>query len=218
MRAIDPRLRFYPPFPDFFLRLAPSRSSVWTGRVARGVRGNQHSLLSFGKGLRNEVRYINIDRHRDWLLHDYHREARARTGELAQFPAGLGSDSTRLSGLGRQPRGRGDSALVVTRVNPAEGIHNIADSENFPIERRWAESHPERFEPLYGAAENDPWFRLYRFAAGRIGNRSTKSPAIPRQEPGRDRPAVRYFDHRQKMPPARIWWRDRTIYNRWHDE
>ena len=61
----------------------------------------------------------------------------------------------------------GIQLLVVTRVNPAEGAHNVADSENFPIERQWADSHPERFEPLYGQRENDPWFRLYRVKRGK---------------------------------------------------
>ena len=34
----------------------------------------------------------------------------------------------------------------MTRVNPAEGSHNVADRDGFPIERVWAEAHPERFE------------------------------------------------------------------------
>jgi hypothetical protein len=50
----------------------------------------------------------------------------------------------------------------VTRVNPAEGPHNVADTELFPIERVWADGHPESFEPLYGLNERDPFFRLYR--------------------------------------------------------
>ena len=29
-------------------------------------------------GLRNEVRYVNINRHREWQLHDYHRQAMER--------------------------------------------------------------------------------------------------------------------------------------------
>ena len=48
------------------------------------------------------------------------------------------------------------------RCNPIEGRHNLADAEGFPIERRWAESHPEVFEPLYGVAEADPEMRIYR--------------------------------------------------------
>ena len=52
----------------------------------------------------------------------------------------------------------------MTRVNPGEGPHNVADAEGFPIEKVWAERHPETFEPLYGVREpdRDPFFRLYR--------------------------------------------------------
>ena len=52
--------------------------------------------------------------------------------------------------------------LVVARVNRLEGPHNVADPAGFPIERRWAESHPEAFQPLYGVAEDDPEMRIYR--------------------------------------------------------
>ena len=50
----------------------------------------------------------------------------------------------------------------MTRVNVTEGRHNVADRDGFPIERVWADQHPEKFEPLYGTREGDPWFRLYR--------------------------------------------------------
>ncbi len=56
----------------------------------------------------------------------------------------------------------GIQLLVVTQVNPAEGQHNKADTQGFPIERRWADSHPERFVLLYDEEGRDPWFRLYR--------------------------------------------------------
>jgi len=159
----DARLRFFPPFRDFYrgwLQL-----DAWSGlngsRVAYAGTNIPYYLLC--TGLRNEVRYINIDGHRDWLLHDYHRAARAlgqgnwpnsRPGWdriHADFPSWLNNLAAERIHL-----------LVVTRANPAEGIHNVADSENFPIERRWADSHPERFKPLYGQNENDPWFRLYQ--------------------------------------------------------
>jgi hypothetical protein len=51
---------------------------------------------------------------------------------------------------------------VVARVNRLEGPHNVADPAGFPIERRWAESHPEAYQPLYGVAEDDPEMRIYR--------------------------------------------------------
>ncbi len=74
----DPRLRFYPAFPDFFagwLQLE-SRSGTAGTRVAYAGTNIPYYLMAIG--LRNQVRDVNIDRHRDWLLHDYHREARKR--------------------------------------------------------------------------------------------------------------------------------------------
>jgi hypothetical protein len=161
--GVDSRLTFYPVFADFFrgwLALE-SRSGVAGSRVAYAGTNVPYYLL--GQGLRNQVRYINIDRHRDWLLHDYHREARAQ-GKGTWPNSRPGWDRVRpdyRAWLGNL-EAEGIQLLVVTRVNPAEGAHNAADSENFPIERQWADAHPERFEPIYGQAENDPWFRLYR--------------------------------------------------------
>ena len=70
---------------------------------------------------------------------------------MAQFPARVGQDSAGLQAWLDNLDAEDIQFLVVTRVIPAEGPHNVADSENFPIERRWADSHPDRFEPLYGA-------------------------------------------------------------------
>ena len=40
-------------------------------------------------------------------------------------------------------------------------MHNIADTEFFPIERRWADTHPETFQLIYGGAEKDRNVRIY---------------------------------------------------------
>jgi hypothetical protein len=159
----DPQFRFYPPFPDFYLGWVhfDARCGPAGARVAYAGTNLPYFLL--GRGLRNEVRYINIDSHRDWLLHDYHREARRR-GQGSWPNSRPGWDRIRpdfrawLENLDAE----GIQLLVVTRVNSDAGPHNAADPERFPIERRWADSHPDRFEPLYGAKERDPWFRLYR--------------------------------------------------------
>jgi hypothetical protein len=119
--------------------------------------------------LRNEVRYINVNGHRDWLMHDYHREA--MTGGLGHWPnsrPGWDRFRTDYSAWIENLDAEGIQLLVVTRVNPAEGAHNVADSEGFPIERRWADAHPERFVRLYGQDERDPWFRLYRVGRPRV--------------------------------------------------
>jgi hypothetical protein len=160
----DPRLEFYPSFPDFFIgwQNLEARSGPAGSRVAYAGTDIPYYLL--GKGLRNEVRYVNIDWHRDWLMHDYHREAEAR-GEGNWPNSRPGWDRIRPDYFAwlENLEAEGIGFLVVTRQDPAEGMHNISDPENFPIERRWADLHPDRFEPIYGVAEKDPWFRLYRF-------------------------------------------------------
>ncbi|MHB1562085.1 MAG: glycosyltransferase family 39 protein [Isosphaeraceae bacterium] len=159
----DPKLRFFPPFREYIAgwkAFEPygSRHGV---RVAYSGTNLPYYLL--GPGLRNDVRYVNIDAHRDWLLHDYHRDSRAR-GEGLWPNSRPGWDRIHpderawLDNL----EAEGIQFLVVTKANPAEGPHNVADADGFPIERRWADSLPGRFIPLYGAREHDPWFRLYR--------------------------------------------------------
>ncbi len=96
-------------------------------------------------------------------MHDYHRAAVAR--QAPTWPnARPGWDRAHpdfqawLANL----RDQKIQLIVVTRANPGEGQHNVADAQGFPIERTWADAHPDLFEPLYGARQNDPWFRLYR--------------------------------------------------------
>jgi hypothetical protein len=173
--SISPRSLFFPHFPDFqagWMQL-DARSGPGGSRVAYAGTNLPYYLM--GVDLRNDVRYENIDGRRDWLMHDYHRRAREQgrglwptprpgwdrmEGDYGAWLANLEADRIQL--------------LVVTRVNLGEGLHNAADAENFPIERQWADAHPEVFEPLYGVAERDPWFRLYRIhprhAAGAVGN------------------------------------------------
>ena len=165
---IDPRLRFYPAFPDFFsgwLQLE-SRSGTAGTRVAYAGTNIPYYLMA--NGLRNDVRYINIDRHRDWLMHDYHRQAMKRgQGNWPNSRPGWDRTAPDFAAWVDNLEAEGIQLLVVTRVNPAEGAHNVAGSDHFPIERQWADSHPEWFEPLYGQRENDPWFRLYRLRRAR---------------------------------------------------
>lgn len=158
--ASDPRLGFFASFPEYhqgWLQL-DARSGPGGARVA--YSGTDLPFFLLGAGLRNEVRYINVDAHPDWLMHDYHRALGfptwpdSRPGwdrlhpDYEAWLANLRAERIQL--------------LVVTKANPAEGAYNLADAERFPIERQWAEAHPEAFELLYGEAERDRNFRLYR--------------------------------------------------------
>jgi hypothetical protein len=159
----DSRRLFYPAFPEYVrgwleldLRVGPSGT-----RIAYAGTDLPYYLL--GAGLRNEVFYINVDAHRDWLLHDYHRAARARGAPTWPNPRpGWDRIHPDFAAWLANLRARDIQVLVVARANPVEGIHNLADAQGFPIERLWAEAHPELFEPLYGVAENDPELRIYR--------------------------------------------------------
>jgi hypothetical protein len=158
----DSAYRDFPPFHDFF-RGWKALDAVAGPRGARiAYAGTNIPYYLLGKGLRNDVRYINVDGHRVWLLHDYHRaegspnwpDSRPGWDRLSPdydaWMANLRADRIEF--------------LVVTRSNPAEGRHlaDPGDPLGFPIERRWAESHPEAFEPVYGVSENDPRFRVFR--------------------------------------------------------
>jgi hypothetical protein len=159
------RDRFYPPFPDYYRGwLAFDAACGPTGaRVAYAGTDLPYYLL--GAGLRNDVRYINIDGHPDWLMHDYHRAASAAASRPATW------DNPRPGWDRIHPdyeawlanlKAEDIQLLVVTRANPDEGVHNIAGPDRYPIERRWADAHPESFQLLYGDDRQDPLFRLYR--------------------------------------------------------
>jgi hypothetical protein len=164
--ALSPRTRaepFYPPFRDYlvgWLRLE-GLSPPEGARVAYAGTNIPYYLM--GRGLRNEVRYVNVDAHPGWQLHDYHRQAVAqgrphwegypRPGWDRQTP----DRDTWLANL----RAAGIDFLVVTRVNPMEGPHNAADPEGFPIEKQWADGLAADFVPVYGAG-TDLLFRIYR--------------------------------------------------------
>jgi len=163
MIGSDPRRLFFPAFRDFYAgwMQLDARSGPEGSRVAYAGTNIPYYLM--GVGLRNDVRYVNISGPQDWQMHDYHRRSREQGQGLwptsrPGWDRGGGDYDDWLANL----RSERIQLLVVTRVNPGEGPHNVADAENFPIERRWADAHPEVFEPLYGVDERDVWFRLYR--------------------------------------------------------
>jgi hypothetical protein len=161
--AFEPRIRFYDfRFQDFFAGWLNFETRCGPAGTRMAYAGTDLPYYLLGKSLRNEVRYINIDRHRDWLLHDYHREALGQgQGTWPNSRPGWDRIHPDYQAWLNNLDAEGIQLLVVTRANPEEGRHNIADAERFPIEKVWADSHPERFQALYGRDERDPWFRIY---------------------------------------------------------
>ena len=182
-RGVDPRQLFLPPFPEYIAGWMEldARSGPDGTRIA--YAGTNMPYFLMGAGLRNEVRYVNVDEHRDWLLHDYRRAAVER-GEPGTWP-------TPRPGWDRlQPdydawlanlRSEGIRILVVAKSNPIEGWHNVSDPLGFPIERGWAESHPESFEPLYGVSPPDPEMRIYRVRRSFGPGRGSRSGGLDRR-------------------------------------
>ncbi len=162
--AWNPRQSFFPPFRDFHAGWVQLDLRAGPEGVRIAYAGTDIPYYLLGTGLRNEVRYVNVNSHRDWLLHDYHREARRRGQPNWPYPRpGWDRMERDYDAWLANLRAEGIQMLVVTRVDPAEGPHNVADRQGFPIERQWAETHPETFEPLYGVHHPvDPRFKIYR--------------------------------------------------------
>lgn len=145
------------------------------GRIAYAGTNLPYYLM--GPEFRNEVRYINIDDHPDWLLHDYHRDAPNRDLPTTWATPRPEWDRLRadydawLRNLDRE----GIQLLVVTKADPTEGRHNPFDKEGFPLERTWADAHPDRFTRLYA----DELFRLYGVRPAR------KNSGMPTDRPSR---------------------------------
>jgi hypothetical protein len=158
----EPRWQFYPWFPDYNRGWANLEllSHPEGSRVAYAGTNLPYYLMA--SGLRNDVRYVNIDAHPDWLLHDYHRQYRESGHTTWNHPRpGWDRIHPNFEAWLANLRAAGIQLLVVARANPAEGPANVADPQSFPVERGWAEGHPKVFTPLYGVSENDPQFRIY---------------------------------------------------------
>ena len=168
-----------PSFPDYYTGWTELDLRAGPSGVRVAYAGTNIPYYLMGGGLRNEVRYVNIDRHRDWLMHDYHAAARSLGLPETWDDPFPGWDRLRpeydawLANL----RAEAIDILVVTRVNPNEGFHNVADRDLFPIEKVWAESHPGIFRPIYGVNPPDPRIRLYRVVPGKIPDGSTDRAA-----------------------------------------
>jgi hypothetical protein len=156
-------------FPPAALARAWDRLDRLAGprRARIAYAGTNLVYYLMGRGQRHEVVYVNVDAHRGWRLHEYHREAIARGTPNWPDPR-PGWDRIHpdydawLSNLAAE---RIDF-LFVARPDPADGRFNIADRQGYPIERTWADAHPDAFTLVYGPADGEPLARIYRVHPG----------------------------------------------------
>ena len=169
--AERPLLRFYPR-TEFAARLWPGweileRAARPTGsRIAYTGTNLPYYLL--GTGLRNEVSYVNINAHLDWLPHDYHRDrhsAAALASARDPWPQWYRTDADFDSWIGNLRR-RQIELLFVARENRHGRIEpRPGELPRFPIEKDWADAHPEQFAdlgPFLYPPGTIPWVRVYR--------------------------------------------------------
>jgi hypothetical protein len=141
-----PGFEYYPAW-TFLEGISPRNGGL---RVAYAGTNLPYYLL--GKDARNSAAYVNVDGHPLWQMHDYQRAAVAQGDPPLWDTPRPGWDRIRpdysawVENLKRQ---RID-VLFVAQANPPDGLFNCADAENFPIERVWADQHPERFSLIYG--------------------------------------------------------------------
>lgn len=151
-----PAQRFFPPYREYYRAwLTLDRLAGPDGaRIAYAGTNLPYFLL--GPGMKNVVRYVNINEHRDWMMHDYHRRAieRGRPNWPDYRPGWDRAEHDRDAWL-ENLEAEGIELLVIARHNP---------NEDWPIERRWVESMPERFRPVSEHERGDPLMRIYRFA------------------------------------------------------
>jgi hypothetical protein len=153
------RLRFIPFAPQIGYTggwLALEDLSKRPLRVA--YAGTNLPFYLFGSRLQNQVRYVNINRYGDYLMHDYHRLFVSRGEPLATSSTPDWDRREADEGAWLQNmRDQRIDLLFVGLVNRAGGKHNVNDEAGFPIERTWADRHPELFQQIHADAAT----RLY---------------------------------------------------------
>ena len=119
--------------------------------VTVAYTGTDLSFGLFGRGLKNRVVYVNVDSHADWKFHDYVKHLKD-SGHYAV------PDTDRINfhrinadykAWLRNLRRADADYLFVTVLHQTDRLHIPHDASGFPVERTWAEKHPEIFQKVY---------------------------------------------------------------------
>jgi hypothetical protein len=174
----QPLLQFYP-VAGFGARLFPGWEILERHAPPGGARvayaGTNLPYYLYGIGLRNTVRYVNVNAPGEWLFHDYH-DSLARAGTFQRsddpFPQWYRAAPDIQSWTDNLRRSQIDFVFVAreNRHGRLEAYPGVLP--DFPVEKRWADSHPELFEdlgPFHAAPGSVPWVRVYRFIARDAG-------------------------------------------------
>jgi len=128
--------------------------------VTVAAAGTNRTFLLYGRHFSNRVVYVNVNRSRGWMFHDF---VRAFRGDRAT----LSSDRNAVRLYRRDARypawtANLDAAAVdILFVERLTGFNlqkeYARDRQGFPLESMWAERHPEKFRKVY----DSPVARIY---------------------------------------------------------
>jgi 4-amino-4-deoxy-L-arabinose transferase-like glycosyltransferase len=133
------------------------RAHVHGARVA--YTGVNLALPLVGADLENDVRYVNVAGGSDELLHDFARRlpsAPVKTAEPAPYRQGASALT-----WSRNLRALRRDVLFVAALYPIVRRTIAYDADGFPVERAWADAHPETFTLRFAS----PAARVYTVVA-----------------------------------------------------
>jgi len=120
----------------------------------------------YGRDLTNKVYYVNVNGHLNWKFHQFDLAERQKADYIppqTNKPAFHRKEKDVEAWLANL-KARGVDYLFVTRLEDAVAKRNfLIDSENFPIERRWADERPTLFTLVHPVGEiPNPVVRIYK--------------------------------------------------------
>lgn len=156
---VGPKWQFYPLWLEGGFLPGWHRLEDASGRGVRvAYAGTNLPFYLFGLGLRNQVRYVNINDRAGFRMHDYHAfySSRGEPRSATPTPDWDRREADEEAWL-KNLRDEQVDLLFLGLTNRAGGLHNFYDSDGFTIERTWADRHPDIFSPLH----IDRFTRLY---------------------------------------------------------
>ena len=126
---------------------------AWFGGNVHGARvaytGTNLAFPLWGPDLSNRVSYINVSGGPDERLADFAR--RAGTGRSATPEPAPYRDGATYEAWLHNLRSVGTQVLFVAALDPIVARTIPADADHFPIERQWADGHPDLFQLRYAS-------------------------------------------------------------------
>jgi hypothetical protein len=130
-----------------------------TSHARIAYSGNNVPYRLLGSHFENDVFYVNIDDHPQWVYHDYERAERLRPGYKP--PQRPNAPFFRLHGSyedwARNMASLRVNYLFLTQLSPLMEDDYQRDESGFPIEAGWAAAHPQIFKLVF----ENPEVRIY---------------------------------------------------------